>query len=142
MRAPRPPGTGATSPTARADLLAWSQRNAGGAIHPVGLLAPNAWGLYDMAGNAAEWVHDWKGPFPKDTIEGFAGQEGPGEVAEVPLKGGAYPYDLPKLQSASQTATYAAYRSSRAQYVGFRLARGSFSPRYRSSTGEVVYTPR
>lgn len=38
--------------------IAWYCSNSGGATHPVGQLEPNAWGLHDVSGNAAEWVND------------------------------------------------------------------------------------
>ena len=36
--------------------LAWHSGNAGATTHPVGKKAPDAIGLYDLFGNAAEWV--------------------------------------------------------------------------------------
>jgi len=37
---------------------AWYEANAEKQSHPVGILQPNVWGLYDMYGNVSEWVQD------------------------------------------------------------------------------------
>lgn len=41
------------------DEIGWYCGNSGGSSHPVGSLVPNSWDIYDMHGNAAEWVYDW-----------------------------------------------------------------------------------
>lgn len=55
--------------------IAWYISSADGQTHPVGQRLANAWGLFDMAGNVWEWVHDWREAYPTTAVTDPAGPD-------------------------------------------------------------------
>jgi formylglycine-generating enzyme required for sulfatase activity len=62
LHAARLAAGGDALPAAKRDALAWHRGNASEKTHAVGAKAPDAIGLVDLFGNAAEWVTTSDGP--------------------------------------------------------------------------------
>lgn len=97
--------------------LGWTNANSPG-MKNVGLLNPNDFGIYDMHGNAAEWVWDF--------YDMYSGNEetdptGPTEsVVEHVFRGGGY-IDGPT--NCSAWIRYSAQPEVSQYYIGFRVCR-------------------
>jgi formylglycine-generating enzyme required for sulfatase activity len=78
---------------------AWNRDNSGQTTHAVGEKQPNAWGLYDMHGNVAEWCADW---YAKHTYShgDTTDPSGPSAGDSRVLRGGAWGDDSGYLRCA------------------------------------------
>jgi len=98
---------------------AWYGGNTNGTTQPVAQKKPNAWGLFDMHGNAREWCADWYGEY----AEGRVVDPGGPEIAKHSInRGGCASDSASFLRSANRDWCAPADRRSA---LGFRLARSS-----------------
>ncbi|MDR2943096.1 MAG: formylglycine-generating enzyme family protein [Treponema sp.] len=97
--------------------IAWYKDNSSSKTHKVGLKTANAWGLYDMHGNLAEWCWDRYG--------GYSGSAqtdpvGPSSGAPRVIRGGGWNGSAQGVGSAFR---FIEYPISRKNNLGFRLLR-------------------
>jgi formylglycine-generating enzyme required for sulfatase activity len=103
---------------------AWYAANSGRQTHPVGEKSPNAWGLYDMYGNVAEWCGDWYDPNAYR-----AGRDrnprGPAAGKLVVLRGGAWDSRPDRCRSAARAGENPRFQDAcfARDTVGFRCVR-------------------
>lgn len=82
------------------DALGWHGRISGGAPHPVGQKAANAFGLHDMSGNVLEWTADcWHPNFEGAPADGRAWTDS-GDCSLRVLRNGGFD-GIPDFQRAA-----------------------------------------
>jgi formylglycine-generating enzyme required for sulfatase activity len=111
-----------TSRSTKLERYGWFFENAGGKTHPIGRLAANEKGIFDMNGNVAEWCNDW---YDNTYYRISKLEDPPGpETAqkERSLRGGSFDdYET----SCRVSARFHGQPDQRLKSVGFRLARAA-----------------
>jgi formylglycine-generating enzyme required for sulfatase activity len=98
--------------------VGWYAKNSGGKTHPVGELAPNRWGLYDMHGNVFELCHDrYHDDYKGAPDDGSASETPPGSYRVK--RGGGWYCNAGNCRSSYRYISSPPYRSGN---LGFRLA--------------------
>ncbi|MBB2146738.1 SUMF1/EgtB/PvdO family nonheme iron enzyme [Pedobacter sp. LMG 31464] len=122
---------------------AWFSANSEKKTHEVGLKKPNAWGLYDMLGNVAEWTYDeYKSDFYASS--GQTEVKNPVALADklypLVIRGGSYEDDAKALRSAARRASDPVWKQidpqipksnwwfPEAPFIGIRLVRPVNTP--------------
>lgn len=90
-----------------------------GGVQEVGVRAPNAWGLFDMAGNVREFVWAWFDDYPIDTPE-ERNREALRPDDRIAQRGGAWLSDALELRASYRREIAVDYRNWDG---GFRLVR-------------------
>ncbi|WP_121356435.1 formylglycine-generating enzyme family protein [Flavisolibacter nicotianae] len=119
------------------DTYAWYKANSKKAYQKVGQKAPNAWGLYDMLGNVAEWTLDQYDGQAYSKIADGAADPLPMPSSRHPraVRGGSFEDEAEALRPAARRSWIAEWNKrdpqipksrwwlTDAYFVGFRLVR-------------------
>ncbi|HEX4196817.1 MAG TPA: SUMF1/EgtB/PvdO family nonheme iron enzyme [Caulobacteraceae bacterium] len=113
---------GATSPFYTGSTISHEQANFGDVYpgpDPVGSYPPNAFGLYDMAGNVSQWVSDCFNPsYVGAPSDGSAWTTG--ACSRRIIRGGNYYMEMSVLRTANRSDAIADWP---APHLGFRVVR-------------------
>ncbi len=102
--------------TGNEDDMAWYSDTSEEQTHPVAQKKPNAWGLFDMHGNVAEWCADYYQP--EYDLKQTADPKGPTEGKERVVRGGSWDRFARSARCAARTTARESYQLGT---VGFRV---------------------
>ncbi len=97
---------------------AWFSGNSRSKAHPTATKLPNAWGFYDLHGNAREWCEDsWSRDYQELVREGTVNAGGDARLRVY--RGGGWCDDASDCRSAVRGSKHTRYKLP---YYGFRVA--------------------
>jgi formylglycine-generating enzyme required for sulfatase activity len=108
---------GGCDPYRPLDEIAWYCATTDSRPHPVAQKVPNAWGLYDMAGNAFEWTWSLYGRIPDGPLVDW---EGPASGGDRTMRGGSFNEMAGRQRAATRLSENPA---GGRRWLGFRLVR-------------------
>ncbi len=103
----------------------WTAENSDYKLHKVCSKNNSGSKFCDLFGNAMEWVNDWPANFRDTTLTNFVGAPDGGSLGERVVKGGSYRNSPESITLYGRGDVYTVTSSTRAEYVGFRLAFGA-----------------
>ena len=104
---------------------AWTSENSDYRLHKGCSNSDSDEYVCDMKGNAMEWVNDWLGNFRDTTLLNYVGAPDGGALGQRIVKGGSYRNSAESIRLYNRGDVYTVTSSTRAEYVGFRLAYGA-----------------
>lgn len=129
--------------TTQLSEYAWYKGNSPKKYQQVGQKKPNAYGLYDMHGNVAEWTMDQYDPAAYANLAGKVSQDPwvkPTELYPRAVRGGSWQDEAEDLRVSARKGSKAAWKRidpqipksrwwfTNAPHVGFRIVRPRVTP--------------